>query len=334
MLIFHALARMGIEALIIVSPGDQLVSVGYFQETEKVVDLDYCRQHSISVMRREIGGGTTLLDDGQVFFQVVGRRDNPIFPKKIEDIYRWFSRPVLATYESLGVGVRFRPVNDILTLEGRKICGLGGADIGECFAFVGSIIMDFDYETMVKVIKVPDEKFRDKVFKTLEENLSTVRRETGRVPERRHVEELLARHFGEILGSLDEAPLTEDVLDEVAEIEKEFMSDEFLFKKGRSIKDHIKIAGGVAVAQRSHKAPGGVITATVVIRGGVIENITLAGDFTFYPREGIAELERSLYGVSAWRDKVLERVEAFYASRNPDSPGVTPCDFAVAICPH
>jgi lipoate-protein ligase A len=35
--------------------------------------------------------------------------------------------------------------------------------------FVGSIILDFDYERMTRAIKVPDEKFRDKVFKTMKE---------------------------------------------------------------------------------------------------------------------------------------------------------------------
>ena len=39
MLIFHALARMGIEALVIVSPRSPLVSIGYFQNTPKEVDI-------------------------------------------------------------------------------------------------------------------------------------------------------------------------------------------------------------------------------------------------------------------------------------------------------
>jgi lipoate-protein ligase A len=44
MLIFHALARMGIEALVIVSPKIPLVSIGYFQDAEQEVDLQYCRE--------------------------------------------------------------------------------------------------------------------------------------------------------------------------------------------------------------------------------------------------------------------------------------------------
>jgi len=56
MLIFHALAKMGREALILVSPAQRIVSIGYFQDADKVVDLEYCQKSGISVMRREIGG--------------------------------------------------------------------------------------------------------------------------------------------------------------------------------------------------------------------------------------------------------------------------------------
>ena len=43
MLVFHALARLGFEGLVIVSPKVPLASVGYFQDTEKEIDLSYCK---------------------------------------------------------------------------------------------------------------------------------------------------------------------------------------------------------------------------------------------------------------------------------------------------
>ncbi len=61
MLIFHALARMGIEALVIVSPKIPLVSIGYFQDAKQEVNLQYCIESKIPFMRREVGGGATYL---------------------------------------------------------------------------------------------------------------------------------------------------------------------------------------------------------------------------------------------------------------------------------
>ena len=59
------------------------------------------------------------------------------------------------------------------------LSGTGAGEIGDCIVFVGNLILDFDYDTMSKVLKIPDEKFRDKIKKTIEDNLSTIRRELG-----------------------------------------------------------------------------------------------------------------------------------------------------------
>lgn len=117
-------------------------------------------------MRREIGGGTTFLDENQIFFQLVMRRDNPAFRRKIAALYELVAGPCVDAYRDLGVDAVFRPLNDVITRDGRKVSGLGGADIGECMVFVGNIILDFDYKPMANILKVPSEEFRDKVHKS------------------------------------------------------------------------------------------------------------------------------------------------------------------------
>ncbi len=64
--------------------------------------------------------------------------------------------------------------------NGRKISGTGAAQIDEMRILVGNFLQDFDYEMMSKCLRVPDEKFRDKVYKTMFENLTTFKRETGK----------------------------------------------------------------------------------------------------------------------------------------------------------
>jgi lipoate-protein ligase A len=117
-------------------------------------------------MRREVGGGATYLDENQIFYQLIWKKDNPKFPKAIDEIYPWFSQAPVETYGAFGIEAEFRVVNDILTRGGRKIAGEGGGNIGDCMVFVGGILLDFDYRAMSRILKVPDEKFRDKVYKT------------------------------------------------------------------------------------------------------------------------------------------------------------------------
>ena len=78
MLIFHALARMGIEAIDIVWPQTPFISIGYFQDAKKEVDLEYCKRMGLPIIRREVGGGTVYLDRNQIFYHMVWNKDNII----------------------------------------------------------------------------------------------------------------------------------------------------------------------------------------------------------------------------------------------------------------
>jgi lipoate---protein ligase len=247
MLIFHTLARMGIEALVIVSPESPLVSIGYFQDAEKEVDLDYCRGSGIPFMRREVGGATTYLDDNQIFYQLIWKNDRPDIPKAVQEIFPWFSEAPVETYRRFGIQAEYRSGNDIVTKEGKKIAGEGGGHIGECMVFVGGILFDFNYKAMSRILKVPDEKFRDKVCKTMEANLTTMKKELREIPTREEVVSVLTENFKKKLGNLEEASLNRSILEKMMQLELWMTSDEFLFKRTPKIPKGVKIKEGVEV---------------------------------------------------------------------------------------
>lgn len=331
MLIFHALARMDVEALVVVSPRTPLVSVGYFQDAQVEVDLEYCHQASLPVMRREIGGGATYLDGHQIFYQVILKRDNPRLPGKISEIYQRFSQPAVETYGEFGIETHFRPVNDIITAEGRKIAGEGGADIGPCMVFVGGILMDFDYRAMSKVLRVPDEKFRDKVFKTMEENLTTMRRELGQPPPRYDVKSILIEKFQNLLGHLEPAHMDREILAKMEQLERQFTSPEFLYKKTPKVTQGVKIREGVEVLYGLHKAPGGLIRTVQEVENEQIQDLGISGDFTFYPKVELGHLEVELKGSAQGPKNIRPKIEGFYQRRQVESPGVGTEDLMKAL---
>ena len=331
MLIFHALARMGIESLVIVSPKIPLVSIGYFQDAEQEVDLKYCRESGIPFMRREVGGGATYLDENQIFYQLIWKKDNQKFPRAIDEIYPWFSQAPVETYRAFGIEAEFRVVNDIITKAGRKIAGEGGGNIGDCMVFVGGILLDFDYQAMSRILKVPDEKFRGKVHKTMEENLTTMKKELGVTPPREEVVSVLREKFEKTVGKLTPASLNPEILEKMRQIEAWMTSKEFLLKKTPRIPGGVKIREGVEVLYGLHKARGGLIRTAEEISEGRIEDINISGDFTFYPKEGLTGLEESLEKVPLKEEKIIERVETFYEEKGVESPGVDSKDFAQTI---
>ncbi len=329
--LFHAMARLGYEGLLITSPEETYVSVGYFDKTEDIVDVDRCRKLGIPIIRREVGGGAVLLDREQVFYQLILRKGSDMLPFKIEEAYRKFSSPVIRAYKRLGVEVEYRPINDIIVKANRKkISGQGAADIGESFVFVGGILLRFNTKLMSRIFKVPEEKFRDKLYKSLEENISWIERETGRLPSYQEVEQVLVEEFARVIDFEGEAKVPEEAIALADKLKEELISEEVLFEDTGRKHRAIKIKEGTFVRSGLHKARGGLIRAEVYILEGIVEEIRIYGDFTLYPKSALKELESSLVGVPFEKESIEEKVKQFFNS-GVDFPGVSAEDIVKAV---
>ncbi len=258
------------------------------------------------------------------------RRDNPLAQGDKQAFYARLLQPVVRAYEDLGAPVRYRPVNDIVTTAGRKISGTGVAEIADSVVLVGNIIADFDYDTMVRVLRVPDEKFRDKVFQSMRENLTTLRRETGREYSLAEMSEVLVRRFSEVLGPLEQADISPATRAEADALGARFLAEEWLLGKAkrRTHGRDVKIAEGVTVVQRVHKAPGGLLRCTAELRAGRLSQVSLSGDFFCYPQDSVEALEKMLEGSPL--ETAAEVIALFYTGR-VETPGVTAADWLAVL---
>jgi lipoate-protein ligase A len=332
MLIFHVLARIGYEGLVIVSPAQPLASVGYFQDAEKEIDLDFCKNEDIPVMRREVGGGATYLDGNQIFYQMIWDKKNSKFPTNIKKIFELFSQPACETYRKFGINASFRAENDIITDKGKKIAGEGGGDIGDAMVFVGGILLDFNYRTMSKVLNVPDEKFRDKIYKSMEENLTTMKRELGEIPPREDIKRVLVESFEKLTGKLEPVNLDDEAIRKMRELEQIFTSNEFLFKKTPRMPQGVKIKEGIDILYGLYKAKGGLIrTAEEIENKKRIRDIVVSGDFNLFPKNGLSKVENTLKNKDFDAEIIKKEIEKVYDKKNIESPGVEPEDFAKTI---
>lgn len=329
-LIYHAQPRVHVEGINILAPSSPYVCIGYHQNLEQEVDLEYCRKNGIPVFRREVGGGAVFLDGNQIFYQIVLHKENPLASGGKADFFERMLQPVADTYIELGIPAKFRPVNDVITVEGRKIAGTGAVEIGDYIILVGNLITDFDYQTMVNVLRVPDEKYRDKVFKSMTENLTTIKRELGRIPTWDEMVDPLLRNYERVLGTLELSDLPREVEEEVEKIKPEYLSDDWLFKKRRASENrNVKIATEVNIIQRIYKAPGGLIRTVFELKDNVLSNISISGDFFSYPSAAINQLEELLEGVDL--SDLNSRLIQFYEDPGIEIPGISIDDWKNAL---
>ncbi len=330
--LFHAMARLGYEGIIIISPEETFVSVGYFDKTEEIVDLKRCKEKGIPVLRREVGGGAVLLDENQVFYQIIIRRRSEKLPFKIEDAYRMFSQPVINAYRRLGVETEYRPINDIVVKRNRKkISGQGAADIENSFVFVGGLLLRFNTRLMSELFRVPEEKFRDKLHKALEDNITWVERETGYLPTYEEVEKVLIEEFSKILDFEGESEIPSEAVSLADRLKEEFTSEEVLLEETGRKHRAIKIKEGVYLRTAVHKAKGGLLRSEVYIWEGTIERLRIHGDFTLYPKGALRELEESLKGVPFEKELIKDKVRGFLEKEHIEFPGVDVEDLVEVI---
>jgi len=334
--LYHAAAHLRREALFILRPSSPYICIGIHQDAEQEIDLAFAEANNIPVIRREVGGGAVYLDGDQLFYQLILKGDRPgLWTMSKADFYRIYLQPVVETYRAFGVNAEYKPVNDII-VNNRKVSGNGAAEIENMWVLVGNFIMDFNYEMMSKSLRVPDEKFRDKVYKTLQDNLSTIKRETGTIPSTEALMLELVKRYEPLLGKMEIVREVDDeLLKKADELLAVMYTREWLHSNDsrRPRADQVKIREGVYVIQNMVKAPGGLIRVTAVNENGVLKDVHLSGDFFFYPAEDLSALEKALHGVPANLTTVAQAIETFYAQNKVESPGVQPMDIASILVP-
>jgi len=331
--IFHGIAYAMEEGspntITLMSPDEPYVCIGYHQELEKEIDIDYCRSQNIPLMRREVGGGAVYLDHGQAFYHWIFHPEQ--LPRRMEDVFRLFCDTLVETYRTIGIDAEYRPINDVL-VGGRKIGGTGAASIGQATVMTGSLMFDFNSELMARVLKVPSEKFRDKVYQSLQDYMSTIRRELGDGVDREAVKQILIEQCRGALGvEVEPGDLSEEERRVIQELDDRFQSHEWLYQKGGLKQAGVKIRDGVHVAEAAHKAAGGLIRVTARICEGYIEDLSLSGDFFFHPPRLLGSLEDTLRGERLEPESLVSKIEGFYKAIGVVSPGVEVKDWVDTI---
>jgi lipoate-protein ligase A len=292
------------------------VLLGYHQSPSQEIRLEYCRERGIQLGRRITGGGAIFFDEGQLGWEIVARRGAAGLPGHTSGLYRLFCTAVSDGLRSLGIAAEFRPRNDI-EVDGRKISGTGGMEEGDAFLFQGTLLVDFDLETMVKALRIPVQKLAARELDSMRDRVTWLSRELGRLPEIADVKRAIARALEARLGvELVPGELGARELELAAEALPRMSSREWLYRVDRPERERGVFGAGI-------RTDGGTIRvdASVDTPARRIQYLAITGDFFCEPRRAIIDLETEFKDVPVERARVRQIVARFAARDDVDLVG-------------
>ncbi len=171
------------------------VSIGYFQSLEQEVDLAKCKQLGIDIVRRITGGGA-VFHDAELTYSFTCTEDSAIVPKNILESYALICNSLVLGFGELGLNASFVPLNDIV-VNGKKISGSAQTRRNGVVLQHGTVLIRVDVEKMFSVLKVPDEKLKDKMIENVKQRVTSVEQEAGREVYFREVADAVRKGFAE-----------------------------------------------------------------------------------------------------------------------------------------
>jgi len=302
--------------LILTQPDRPYACLGYHQDIEKELDLPYLQQQGLSVIRRSQGGGATYLDSNQVFYQAVFK-DSKAIPGSIDGMFKTLLNVTVQTYRTLGVPAQYKPLNDVV-VNNKKISGNGAGQHESTSILVGNIILDLNYPLMARVLKVPDEKFRDKMATSMQQWVTTLKRELGTPPTATRIKNVYKKTFTDKLDvQLTPSQPTENEWNIYeTETKPRHTSREWLYmeqpERSRDTRS-VKIAHDIKIVEVDHKA-GKLLRLRAELEKTTIRSIQIRGDYFIIPKEAITNLEDSLKGTRLDPKEITPIVTDFYNS--------------------
>ncbi|MHC1694731.1 MAG: lipoate--protein ligase [Eubacteriales bacterium] len=262
------------------------VVIGKNQNAYAEVNRDFVREHDIKVVRRLTGGGAVFHDMGNVNYTFIVPQDKALVMN-----FEYFTRPVIAALDEMGLKSELSGRNDILAC-GCKISGNAQCVYNGKVMHHGTLLFDADMSRLAGALNVDERKIKAKGIQSVRSRVANIRSLLGDNITMDDFIESLRAHITSLFGTKQYVP-DNAFLDGVTALRNsKYATDEWNW--GRGVPYSFK---------NSQYYPFGLVEACFDVRDGKIQNMKFNGDF--FGEYDIAGLEQTLNGVSHERAAIL-----------------------------
>ena len=261
------------------------VMLGRNQLIDNEVNTDYCKEHKIDIFRRKSGGGCIYADKGCIQFSYISRAVNA------NEAFAAYMQRMADLLKGLKIDAQLSGRNDIL-IDGTKVSGCAFYQLSNRSVLHNSLLFDTQLDHLSNALTPAKEKLQSK-------GVASVRQRVTNVATYTQLDILAFMDYvrQEMCGT-EVLELTEEDMKEVAEIEKELASDDFVYGKNPKYS-----------LVRKHRFEGvGTLEAHIELKNNIIGSINMVGDY-FLLGDIDHDFLSLLKGCKFTREAVEERLE-------------------------
>lgn len=257
------------------------VIFGRNQLIENEVNLDFCKKNGIKTYRRKSGGGCVYADMNNVMFSYVTKDEAVGFT------FNRYINMVVLVLQKLGVDARASGRNDVM-IGDRKVSGNAFYHIPGRSIVHGTMLYDTDMVNMVGAITPTDEKLLSKGVASVRQRIALLKDFISL-----DIEEF--KSFVRNNLCQGELTLNEEDVRGIEEIEKEYLTEEFVY--GNNPK--------YTLVRKKRIETVGDIELRIEVKNRVIKGMAMLGDYFIVGDIDGAIINR-LKGVELVRDALRE----------------------------
>lgn len=231
------------------------VMVGRNQLIDNEINLPYCREKGIHLLRRKSGGGCIYVDEGCLLFSYITHNDqvNLVFTQYIDRIVQMLRQ--------LGINAEAGGRNDIL-IDEKKVSGNAFYHVPQWSIVHGTMLYDTNLQNMVASITPSQLKLNSKGVQSVRQHIALLKDYTTL-----SIEEV-KRHTKEFLCS-SALTLTEKDIKGIEEIEQDYLSDEFTYGNNPRY----------TMTNKQRIENVGELEVLMELKNNVIKHVNIMGDY-------------------------------------------------------